>query len=234
MSLTGFYSNKAEGVNKNIGLGIVLIILEKIVIGIFFILEEKILKNYNYNSLKLVGLEGMWGLIIYLVLLILFQLISCDTWKDFNRDNFCIMNDVHISHIEDSIFAFRQLKESKLILLTIFGFLIGVILYNFSRLIIFKNRSAIFCLIINSLSNFIGYIVVGLVIKTLNLGNSNELFSWLIFIGFPILLLGCIIYFEILIIPFCGFGDNTKKTFKKKKQLEKDISLLNINMSNDV
>lgn len=68
----------------------------------------------------------------------------------------------------------------------------------------------------------------------MNLGNSNELFSWLIFIGFPILLLGCLIYFEILIIPFCGFGDNTKKTFKKKKQLEKDISLLNINMSNDV
>ena len=234
MSLTGFYSNKAEGVNKNIGLGIVLIILEKIVIGIFFILEEKILKNYNYNSLKLVGLEGMWGLIIYFVLLILFQLISCNNWKDFNRENFCTENENHNYHIEDSLFAFRQLKERKVILLTIFGFLIGVILYNFSRLIIFKNRSSIFCLIINSLSNFIGYIVVGLVIKTLNLGNSNELFSWLIFIGFPILLLGCLIYFEILIIPFCGFGDNTKKTFKKKKQLEKDISLLNINISNDV
>ena len=226
-SLNGYYSKNSNKVlkNKSLGLGIFLIILAKIIISFFYAIEEKILKDYDYNPLKAVGLEGMWGFFIYGILLIFFQKISCDNWGDSIKESVCTVNDIGKYHIEDSIFAFRQLYNRKFMILCILGYILGVILYNSSRLIIIKNKSAVFCLVMISLCNFTWYII------SLILDGK---FNWLIFIGFTILLLGCFIYFEILVIPFFGLGDGTKKSiYNKKKILEKDILLLNLNMSNN-
>ena len=51
--------------------------------------------------------------------------------------------------------------------------------------------------------------------------DTKETFSWLQLLGFSILILGGVIYNEILVLPCCGFGDNTKEKIKKRKELEK-------------
>ena len=226
-SLNGYYfiNSKKMLQNKSLGFGIFLIILAKIIISFFYVIEEKILKDYDYNPLKAVGLEGMWGFFIFDILLIFFQNISCDKWGDSIKKCVCTANDLGKYHIEDYIFAIRQLYERKSMILCILGYFLGVILYNSSRLIIIKNKSAVFSLIMISLCNFTWYII-----RSIWVGK----FNWLIFIGFTILLLGCFIYIEILVIPFFGLGDGTKKSiYNKKKSLEKDILLLNLNMSNN-
>ena len=227
-SLNGNYSeisNKKLKI-KSLGFGIFLVILANIIISFFYVIEEKILKDYDYNPFKVVGLEGMWGFFIYGILLIFFQNISCDKRSESFKESICTVNDDNKYHMEDSIFAFRQIYNRKMIILLILGYILGIILYNSSRLIIIKNRSATFCLIMISLCNFIGYIIISLIL--------DGKFNWLIFIGFTILLLGCFIYFEILVIPFFGLGEGTKKNiYNKKKRLEKDILLLNLNISNN-
>jgi hypothetical protein len=40
--------------------------------GSLFVVEEKLLGDYYLHPLKVVGLEGMWGLTYYVILLPLF------------------------------------------------------------------------------------------------------------------------------------------------------------------
>jgi hypothetical protein len=43
-----------------------------------FIVEEKLLGDYYLDPLKVVGLEGVWGVLMYAILLPIFQFIKCD------------------------------------------------------------------------------------------------------------------------------------------------------------
>lgn len=59
-------------------LGIILIILAQLFGGGLYIVEEKLLGDYYLDPLKVVGLEGLWGLIITLIILPIAGSISCD------------------------------------------------------------------------------------------------------------------------------------------------------------
>mmetsp|Transcript_32668 Transcript_32668/g.31881 ORF Transcript_32668/g.31881 Transcript_32668/m.31881 type:complete len:118 (-) Transcript_32668:205-558(-) len=47
----------------------------------------------------------------------------------------------------------------------------------------------------------------------------KEYFHWLELVGFILLVLGTLVYNEILIVPFCGFNRNTKEAIARR-QLE--------------
>ena len=49
-----------------------MLVLSQLFAGCQFISEEKILGDYYLDPLKVVGLEGMWGLCYYAVLLPMF------------------------------------------------------------------------------------------------------------------------------------------------------------------
>ena len=51
---------------------------------------------------------------------------------------------------------------------------------------------------------------------------TKETFSWLHLLGFLILILGSLIYNEILVIPFCGCGNYTKEAIKKRQEEQKE------------
>ena len=51
--------------------------------------------------------------------------------------------------------------------------------------------------------------------------DTKETFSWIQLLGFLILILGGVIYNEILVIKFWGFADNTKAAIKKRQEEEK-------------
>ena len=71
--LVGFISVKKENSSGSSGssiiLGIFLLICSQMFTGAMFIIEEKILGDYYMEPFKMVGLEGMWGLSYYVVLL---------------------------------------------------------------------------------------------------------------------------------------------------------------------
>ena len=53
--------------------------------------------------------------------------------------------------------------------------------------------------------------------------DTKETFSWLQLLGFLILILGGVIYNEILVLKCWGFGDNTKAAIRKREEQEKLI-----------
>ena len=58
-------------------LGISLILIAQFFTGIQFIVEEKLLSGYYLDPIKVVGLEGMWGFLYYLIFLPIAQNIPC-------------------------------------------------------------------------------------------------------------------------------------------------------------
>jgi hypothetical protein len=61
-------------------LGIMLLLVAQGFTGGQFIVEEKLLGGYYLDPLYVVGLEGMWGCLIYAIILPIFQTVKdCDS-----------------------------------------------------------------------------------------------------------------------------------------------------------
>ena len=60
-------------------LGIILLLLGTVFTSGMFIVEEKVLGSYYLDPLKVVGYEGLFGFLMWCVLLPIFQQIECKT-----------------------------------------------------------------------------------------------------------------------------------------------------------
>ena len=51
---------------------------------------------------------------------------------------------------------------------------------------------------------------------------NREHFNWLQLVGFVILVLGTVIYNEVLVLPFMGLNENIASAIKKRENIEKE------------
>ncbi len=63
----------------------------------------------------MVGFEGMWGSIVYIVVLIIFQFIKCNDFNKNLKENICAYRDNYDGNIylEDTNFALKQMIKKK-------------------------------------------------------------------------------------------------------------------------
>jgi len=209
---------------ENPGFGIFLCVLSQAFSSGLMVTEEKLLKGYKTPPLKAVGLEGMWGVICYIFLLIIFYFIRCDSWPDFLKEGVCIKEDPDKTdgyRLENAIFAVKQIWDSGLLKAYLSLYVLSIASFNFSGLTISKNVSSTARTIVDTLRT----IVIWLFFLTMPFlpEETKETFSWLQLLGFFILILGSLIYNEILLIPFCGCEKNTKEAIKKRQQKQKEV-----------
>jgi len=211
-------SSKAS---KNPGFGIFLCVLSQAFSSMLMVTEEKLLKGYETPPLKAVGLEGMWGVICYIFLLVIFYFISCESWPDFLKEGICIQEKGDIYRFENAIFAFKQIWESRILKLYLSLYVLSIAFFNFSGLTISKNVSSTARTIVDTLRT----IVIWLFFLTMPFlpEETKETFSWLQLVGFLVLILGSLIYNEILVIPFCGCEKNTKEAIKKRQKQKEGL-----------
>ena len=209
-----------DELDSKIILGIFLVTLSQVFSCFLFVSEEKILKNYDVPPLKAVGMEGMWGVGCYIILLFIFYFIRCEDWYDILKDNICIKDDLEGAiRFENALFAFRQIWYSWEIKLYLSMYILSIAFFNFSGLTISKNASATSRTIVDTLRTIVVwsfFLVMPFVPE-----ETKETFSWLQLVGFLILILGGLIYNEILVIKYWGFADNTKVAIKKREEEEK-------------
>ena len=208
---------------ENPAFGIFLVVLSQLFSCSLFITEEKLLKGYETPPLKAVGLEGMWGVCVYLILLFIFYFINCENWPPFLQEGVCIRDpDDNSIRFENAIFALKQIYDNPLLKIYIPLYVLSIAFFNFSGLTISKNVSSTTRTIVDTLRTvviWVFFLTVPFVPE-----KTKETFSWLQLLGFLVLILGSVIYNEILIIPFCGCADNTKEAIKKKKEkLESEL-----------
>ena len=205
--------------------GIFLVVLSQIFSCFLFITEEKLLKGYETPPLKAVGLEGMWGVLCYIVLLFIFYFIKCESWPKFLKDGVCIGDNEDESkstlRFENAIFALKQIYASTKLKCYLSLYVCSIAFFNFSGLTISKNASATSRTIVDTARTILvwGFFLTMPFVPD----DTKETFSWLQLLGFIILVIGGLIYNEILVVPFWGFADNTKEAIKKREKLENEI-----------
>lgn len=106
--------------------GIVLLIISQLFTGTMFIVEEKLLGDYYLEPFQIVGLEGMWGLSYYIVLLPIMQLVQCGSQTDpKGLGKLC-----NYGYLENSSFAFYQMKENGMIVLLVCMTILCIACFN--------------------------------------------------------------------------------------------------------
>ena len=203
---------------QNEPLGFLLVIIAQLFSAAMFISEEKLLKTYKCHPLKLVGFEGMWGTIIYSILMIIFKFSPCPFEDPKFRDKVCVNNGEEWL-IEDIVFAFRQLGNNGLLLFFAILYTLSISLFNFIGINITKQVSAAARAVVDTIRT----VIVWLFFLTLPFvpESTKEKFSWLQLFGFIVLLSGTLIFNEVLVLPWLGFNLYTKKALKEREELEK-------------
>ena len=211
-------NNNKQSESGSIGLGIFLIILSQLFSCFLFITEEKLLKGYGVPPLKAVGLEGMWGVGCYIILLFIFYFIRCEEWYDLLRDGICIKDESGDIRFENALFALRQIADSTRLKCFLSMYVLSIAFFNFSGLTISKNVSATARTIVDTLRT----VVIWVFFLTMPFlpEDIQETFSWIQLFGFILLIIGGLIYNEILVIKYFKFGDYTKKAIKAREELE--------------
>ena len=115
----------------------------------------------------------------------------------------------------------KQIWESTQLKIYLSMYVLSIAFFNFSGLTISKYSSATSRTIVDTLRTIVVwtfFLVMPFVPE-----DTKETFSWLQLLGFLILILGGVIYNEILVLKCWGFGDNTKAAIRKREEQEKLI-----------
>ena len=74
VGLSSFLSDNSEGgkSSQSQAIGFIMIILAQVFASCLLIVEEKLLGQYYLDPLKVVGFEGLWGVLMWCILLPIF------------------------------------------------------------------------------------------------------------------------------------------------------------------
>ncbi|CAI2371466.1 unnamed protein product [Moneuplotes crassus] len=197
-----FKDDEKEQENTNTVLGIALIIIAQFFTPAFMVVEEKLLADYMLHPLKIVGLEGLWGLAIYIMLLIIFQFIECG-----NKD-ICPNGRLRYSS------GFACNGKNPMIICYAVGSILSVAFYMSLGVTITKYASATQRVTIDVSRTLV---IWGVFLA--KPGDGHERFIWLQLVGLVILVFGTLFFNEILVLPFLGFNKNTKAAIEERHKL---------------
>lgn len=103
--------------------------------GTMFIVEEKLLSSYYLDPFKIVGTEGMWGVLYYLIALPIMQSIKCSGTTG-------IQSLCNFGYLENSSYAFKQMAADHAIIWMAFGMMASIAIFNVCGITTTKYASA--------------------------------------------------------------------------------------------
>ena len=236
------FQDDNKSVAKNPLVGILLMCTSQFFSSTEYVFQEKFIKHYDVHPFQLVGFEGLWGSVMYSILLIFFQFLSdCSGWSQDIREGICFYYfDTHkviyngtdfidynttISRIEDTDFAFKQMGASAAVLVVYIFYIVSIALYNIVGINLTKLVSSTARAVVDTVRTvfiWLFFLIWGPVPGT------KETFYGLQLGGFVLLVFGTLVYNEIITIPWFKLDyytrDNIAKREKEKKALEEGQS----------
>jgi len=199
--------NKDDEDDGDAVFGIIIMVCHVVWKALQYIVEEKLLKSYYLSPFKAVGWQGLTGWFMWSILLIIFQFIPCNanTWNN--------------GKVENSQVAFEFISQSFPLIIYLVLNPIAVAGKRGLAMIVTKYSSATTRLILQQVR-----IVLVWVFFLIYPGGGHESFKPLQLGGFLVILLGVIIYNEILVIPLWGFDKHTKRAIANKQRVFKSAA----------
>jgi drug/metabolite transporter (DMT)-like permease len=216
VGLSSQLNDTGDSKQKTEVIGIVMLLISLIFNGFQFISEEMIMNKYNAHPLKLVGWEGIWGLLCYTMLVIIFMFIPCQK-TDF-MEKLCTPDEAGNLYLETVLFALKQISGNIGLLFLVIGGILSIAFYNFFGISLTKYVSASSRAVVDGSRTILiwaFFLAIGFEVWTV--------YSLIQLGGFVFIVLGVLIYNEILVLPFLGFGLYTKDAIKERKLREQMI-----------
>ena len=179
--------------------GILCLLISLMFQGFVFTYQEKLLDTFEINPLQMVGMESMMGAIVCTILLCITSMITC------KHPEFCNAKDAQpIDSPPYSLYDLGLNYAWVYFMLTAFS----IMIFNFVGLIITKYAGSVFRVILDTLRTIVIWIF-SVIISFETLKPPIKIV--LEIIGFILLILGNLIYNEIIVIKFCGMDRFIKK-----------------------
>ncbi|KAL4487872.1 hypothetical protein ABPG72_022732 [Tetrahymena utriculariae] len=202
IGITSILLNKSSDIDPSkLLLGIILIVCSFFFASGQSVLEEKLFKMIYLNPNQLVGYEGSVGIVITWIALNIFSYIPCPQSMADDCPN-GMMEDV--PQFFKTVFTIEG-KDQPLLLIMIFLGIIAIAILNGLAFYCVKYASALSRSMISQVSPFVVWMF------TIAIGWDN--FRVGQFCGYIVVVFGCLIYYEIIVIPFLGFNKNLKANF---------------------
>lgn len=201
--------------------GIILVIIAQLFSATQFIVEEKFMKNYKCAPLKAVGWEGVWGASLYLIVLIIFQFIPCDATAPISQftKTVCSQDDEGNWRLENTVFAFRQMGDNGSLLFFVILYVCSIAVFNFVGISVTKYASSPARAVIDTVRTIFVWLFFLLPIVDVC---HRESFNWIQLGGFVILVIGTVLYNEVVVLPFLGLNLYTKEALRNERGEEKE------------
>ena len=214
-------------VAKNPVVGMILLGTSQIFSSTEYVIQEKFIKHYDVHPFQLVGFEGLWGIVMYTILLIIFQNVSCDDWTKDLRDGICFDKSTDKekpdSHIEDSIFAFQQMWDNIALLIVYIFYVVSIALYNIVGINLTKLVSSTARAVVDTVRTVF---IWAFFLFFSPVDGTEEEFHLLQFIGFCFLVIGTLIYNEIVVLPFWNLDYYTRDNIalREREKLKEKLN----------
>ncbi len=191
--------------------GVVMLVVSQFFTATQFIMEARLFDRYYIHPLKLVGCEGMMGLSISIVFIIIFAFVPCP------GIDFC---EAPYNHLTEPIGAMKELVTPVTILVCGLAIVLSIAFFNVAGVSVTKFTSAGHRAVVD-LSRTV-------IIWVFFLALGNEKFVGMQLAGFIILTLGSLIFNEVIRLPFCGLNTFTLAALRAKQKGEKNPDPLNV------
>ena len=188
-------------------------ILSAVAQGTQFTVEQRFLDLYQLDPYEFVGWEGIWGTLLFLIILPIFQMIPCNSVYCTN------------GRLENSMFALDQISSNHWLIIFILGSMTSVTFYNGFGLTVTKLVSATNRVIVRQLK-----IILIWLFFLIYPYEGSESFKPIQFLGFMVLLFGVFLYNEVIVLRFWGLSDNLIIQDTEKEEV---IELENSSLMND-
>jgi len=141
-------TQEEESSGKTTVLGVILLVISEFLYAVAFVIEEKLFDGYSLDPMYSAGFEGFFGILMFCVILPIFQRIPCDL------DGICGKNGV----IEDTELAFRHHGKHYEIVLFSVGLVVSLGSFNAFGQTVTKNAGATVRTIISENSTLLVWI----------------------------------------------------------------------------
>eukprot|EP00927_Polykrikos_kofoidii_P081710 TRINITY_DN7945_c0_g1_i2.p1 TRINITY_DN7945_c0_g1~~TRINITY_DN7945_c0_g1_i2.p1 ORF type:complete len:391 (-),score=51.13 TRINITY_DN7945_c0_g1_i2:547-1719(-) len=187
-------SNELSRSQGDVLVGMGMVILGQVVQAAQVVAEEWLLKDVDLADIKIIGYEGIWGILAMILIVFPMFLFLPGT------DNGCQ---------EDPVDALYMIWNNTNLQLVILIFLLSCATYNVAGIAVTGALSAVHRTILEASRTCIIWIF-GLVVhsydETSPFGEMLTPYSWLQLFGFVVLLVGQAVYGEILKLPFLTYS----------------------------
>lgn len=192
-------------------LGVILVLVGQLISAVQFIVEETMLSKRNCEPLQVVGMEGAFGLMFTLVVLVPWYYVPENPVLPECGDVNATVGKPTISSVfhDNSLDAFYQM-QNPMIAWSLLIYTFGIAFYNFTGLMLTKKLSAVHRTLIDACRSLSVWLVNLFTYYAISEDYGEEWTTWSFaeLGGFALLVLGTLMYNAIIRFPCFDYSDS--------------------------